>query len=493
MRPLLVAFLSVLLGLPLAAETAAPPPAASTPLPPGLEGTWTGTIRRGAESGAFGLQIFRAKDGVRVGARLWMPLLNAYGSFIGEVKAGEGQLGIPDFGTPLAFDGESLTGHLYLPDLKFSLRRGGELPAEELPPADLPQGPEPAWTYVAGAPLWTTPTVVGTVAYVGDGAGKLHAVDVATGRALWVKDTGAAIHGDVTADGAFLYVANDSGHLLKLARADGAEIWRADLGGAGIRALPSFGGDWDFAHAAAIVADDTVYVGSATGVFHALDAGTGKARWTFATGGKIRAAACLAGDRIAFGSMDRFVYTLDRANGTLIWKFDTGGPVTTRPVLADDKLVIGTRDAALLYALNVRDGTVAWSDFWWLSWIESAPVLADDGLLYIGSSDSRRIRCLEPATGRVRWTAQVWGWSWGTPLVRGDTVYFGTAGAAQYFVSQRASLGALDRATGKLKWRTPLPLLEHAYTAGIAGSLVSAGPFVLAAGLDGTLRALPAP
>lgn len=490
-----LALASILAFTTLAPAADAPAPAAPvtrTVLPDGWEGNWTGEVRRGDETGSFGLQIYRAKDGLRVGARVWMPNLNAYGSFIGLVEMKDGQPAIPGFNTPLHFTGDTLTGHLYLPDLKFTARKGGEFPAEEMPPADLPSGPAPAWTYAAGAALWTTPTVVGDRAYFGDAAGKLHAVNTTTGRAAWVVDLKAAIHGDVTAADEFLYVITDAGVLLKLARADGAEIWRAELGGAGIRSLPSADSEWDFVSPAPVVASDTVYAGSATGVFHALDGATGKPRWTFPTGGKIRAAACVRGDRVHFGSMDRFVYALERASGKLAWKFDTGGPVTTRPVLAGDKLVIGTRDAALLYGLDARDGTVAWNVYFWLSWVESAPVLGDDGLLYIGSSDSRRVRCIEPATGKVRWTTQVWGWTWGTPLVRGDRVYFGTAGAAQYFVSQTASFGALDRATGNLRWRTPLPLLENSYASGVAGSLVSAGPFVLVAGIDGVLRALPA-
>ena len=112
-----------------------------------------------------------------------------------------------------------------------------------------------------------------------------------------------------------------------------------------------------------------------------------------------------------------------------------------------------------------------------------------DGLLYVGASDSRRVRVIEPETGRVRWAAQVWGWTWGTPLVIGDTVYYGTAGAPEYFITQRASLGALDRRTGALKWRKPLPLLAKSYVAGITGSLAYADGKILAANLDGTLAA----
>ena len=130
-------------------------------------------------------------------------------------------------------------------------------------------------------------------------------------------------------------------------------------------------------------------------------------------------------------------------------------------------------------------------DFW-LSWVESTPSLVD-GLLYIGSSDSRRVRAVDPRTGRVLWATQVWGWTWGTPLVSRDSVYYATAGTAQYFITQRPSLGAIDRSTGALKWRASLPLDSRSYVSGVAGSLTYAGGAIVAAGLDGSLIAYAPP
>jgi outer membrane protein assembly factor BamB len=153
-------------------------------------------------------------------------------------------------------------------------------------------------------------------------------------------------------------------------------------------------------------------------------------------------------------------------------------------------VVIGTRDRATLFALDAATGRPAWTVYFWLSWVDSTARLVDD-LLYVGSSDSRRIRVLDPATGRAVWTAQVFGWSWGTPLVIGDRVYYGTGGTDHYFISQRASLGALDRRTGAPLWRRPIANSPDAYISGIAASLAAAGDRILAAGLDGMLTAFP--
>ena len=120
--------------------------------------------------------------------------------------------------------------------------------------------------------------------------------------------------------------------------------------------------------------------------------------------------------------------------------------------------------------------------------MESSPALVE-GVLYIGSSDSRRVRAIDPADGHVLWATQVWGWTWGTPLVIGDMVYYATSGTAKYFITQQASLGALDRKTGALKWRKPVPLREASLFNGYASSLTFADGKIVAAGLDGTWQA----
>ena len=435
----------------------------------------------------------RSEPDGRVLARAWLPNVNAYGSALGWVTVADGRLLVRESNLPLTLVNGVLTGSFYLPDLTFTVQpTTAPFPFEPEPPSVDP-GPAPVWTYQAGAPLWAGPVVAGRIAYFGDAGGKFHALDVRDGHELWSFAAGAPLFGPAVVSGDAVYFAADNGLLYKLSRKTGARLWRATLGGAGVRSLPALGApEWDYLTAAPVVVDDTVYIGSASGVFRALAVGTGATRWSFKTGDKIRAAARVAGDRVFVGSMDHFVYALNRRTGARLWRFDTGSPVTTAPVLAGDRLVVGTRDQATLYALNAADGRELWRVYYWLSWVESTPALVD-GLLYIGASDSRRVRVIEPETGHVRWTVQVLGWTWGTPLVVGDAVYYGTAGAPQYFITQKASLGALDRQTGALKWRKSIPAPEKGYAYGIAGSLAYADGKILVPNLDGTLTAYEVP
>ena len=473
-------------ALALGATLGEPSP---SPVPKDLDGKWWGEMRHGSETGELGLQFERRPDG-RVLVREWMSNLNAYGSPVGRLQFKDGKFFVPEANVALSLKENVLTGSVGSAGLTFSLRRSDtDFPTEPQPPTGQ-TGPDPSWTYKATGSIWASPIADHGIAFVGDSNGTLHAVDAANGKAKWTFRAGGGIFGAAGVRGDALFFAADDGFLYKLNRNTGAQIWRVSIGGADIkRVLPSMeAADWDAHGATPAFQGDVVYIGSANAVLHALDVSTGKPLWHFKTNGKIRAAALATENAVYVGSLDHFIYALDRKTGKEVWRFDTGSPVTTAPVSAGDKVVIGTRDRATLYALDAKNGKPAWEVYYWLSWVESAPVLVDD-LLYIGSSDSRRVRAIDPADGSVLWATQVWGWTWGTPLVVGDTVYYATGGTAKYFITQQASLGALDRKTGALKWRKPIPLPAGALFNGYAGSLTFAGGKIVAAGLDGTLQA----
>jgi outer membrane protein assembly factor BamB len=461
----------------------------SRPVPKDLDGKWWGEVRHRSETGELGLQFERRPDG-RVLVREWMPNLNAYGPPVGWLQLKDGKFFVPEANVTVSLKDDVLSGNVGAADLTFALKRSDKpFPTEPQPPS-VPTGPAPAWSYKATGAIWASPIADHGIVFVGDSNATLHAVDATNGKAKWTFRAGGGIFGAVATRGGALFFAADDGFLYKLNRDTGAQVWRVSIGGGDIkRVLPSMEApDWDARGAAPAFYDEVVYIGAADGVLHALDIGTGKPLWHFKTNGKIRAAALATENAVYVGSLDHSIYALDRKTGKELWRFDTGSPVTTAPALARDKVVIGTRDRATLYALDAKSGKPVWEVYYWLSWVESSPTFVD-GVLYIGSSDSRRVRAINLTDGHVLWATQVWGWTWGTPLVVGDMVYYATGGTAKYFITQQASLGALDRKTGALKWRKPIPLLEGALFNGYAGSLVYTDGKVVAGDLGGTLRA----
>jgi len=110
---------------------------------------------------------------------------------------------------------------------------------------------------------------------------------------------------------------------------------------------------------------------------------------------------------------------------------------------------------------------------------------------YIGSSDLRGVSTLAPAAGGVFWRWAVYGWTWGTRAVTADRLYVGAAGGRPYFLNHVASFSVVDRKTGRLLRRWPLPEVAGAHQWGIAGSPVVAGDLVVVATIDGGLLAFP--
>ncbi len=101
------------------------------------------------------------------------------------------------------------------------------------------------------------------------------------------------------------------------------------------------------------------------------------------------------------------------------------------------------------------------------------------------------VSALDPTNGKVLWRTDVYGWTFGTPLLVGDKVFAGAAGGEPYFIRHVASLSVLDRATGGLLRRYPLPEVPGAHQWGIAGSPVLAGDLVVVSTIQGGVMAFP--
>ena len=202
----------------------------------------------------------------------------------------------------------------------------------------------------------------------------------------------------------------------------------------------------------------------------------------------MRTGAARGADAIVFGDHAGHVHALALADGATRWTFDTGAPVDAIPAVHDGAVIVGNRGYGL-YALDAASGTERWKSYFWGSWVESGATVAD-GVVYVGSSDLRRVSAISPDDGRPLWRTDVRGWSWGTPLLDGDVIYAGAAGGTPYFIEHHAGLAVLARDDGRLLARWPLPD-GGGHQWGIAGSPVDGGDVVLVTTIDGALLAFP--
>jgi outer membrane protein assembly factor BamB len=82
-------------------------------------------------------------------------------------------------------------------------------------------------------------------------------------------------------------------------------------------------------------------------MIHALDAKTGKARWTFTTSARVESSPAISGARVFVGSSDGRLYVLDLLKGGKLWEFDAGAAITASPAIAAGRVVIGSHDGRL--------------------------------------------------------------------------------------------------------------------------------------------------
>jgi outer membrane protein assembly factor BamB len=254
-----------------------------------------------------------------------------------------------------------------------------------------------AWKYQASAPIETAPVIANGVAYVGDTAGKVIAIDVHNGAGLWTSSlpSEGTPGGSLAVDAArgLVFVGADDGTLDAISTFRGKLKWTAAVGGhvsspvvgdreiyatsstGVVEAVSELTGSksWSVHLQSTISAapsldttTNTLVVGESNGDVVALAANSGASRWTYASGGAIGAPAMVAGDTVYFGSGNS-VFALNEKTGAKIWSYRTGGAVADTPLLTNSytagqpvpDLLIGAGDGSL-YRLGARNGSLVW-------------------------------------------------------------------------------------------------------------------------------------
>jgi outer membrane protein assembly factor BamB len=130
---------------------------------------------------------------------------------------------------------------------------------------------------------------------------------------------------------------------------------------------------------APVVAGGLVFVGGHDGIVRAIDASSGKVRWTAYTGGAVFYPPTIAAGRALVGSGDGWVYAFEAASGRQLWRFRAAPMERRIPVFG-----------ALLS-----------------TWPAASGVLVDQGTAYVAAGindfDGTHVYALDAATGRLRW------------------------------------------------------------------------------------------
>ena len=214
-------------------------------------------------------------------------------------------------------------------------------------------GVDPAWDAIAGSAIGTSAAVASGVAYEGDSAGQVMAVDVHTGTTLWTwqDPSGEPIDGAPTIDPKLgqVMVGTADGSVVALTTA-GALRWTASLTGSAD---------------APVVSGGLVYVSSSDGAAGAVTAfaeSTGALSWSSSLPGPATSAVAVdpTGGVVAVGGTDGTMTALSSSDGSLLWTFAAGGALESSPVIVDGSIFVGSADDSL-YALSETTGSTRWT------------------------------------------------------------------------------------------------------------------------------------
>jgi outer membrane protein assembly factor BamB len=178
-----------------------------------------------------------------------------------------------------------------------------------------------AWAWRTGGMVHSSPALAGGNIVVGSWDGAVYALDAQTGEQRWRHQTGVeqktsimfGIQASPAVDGDTVYVGSRDGFLYALDAAGGQPKWRYDAQGSWVVGTPAVDGD-------------SVYVGTSdTGLLLALDKRTGRERYRFETKVWTFASPLRVGDVVVAASMKGELHALDATTGKARWSWRSPG------------------------------------------------------------------------------------------------------------------------------------------------------------------------
>lgn len=291
-----------------------------------------------------------------------------------------------------------------------------------------------AWEYDASAGFGPySGAISGGYLFVGNLAGEVHVIEIATGRPVGSCDFGTSIAGSPIIDRGEMYVAlsRSDESVLAYNLVTGTVDWRAKVGD--IETSP-------------LLIGRKLYVTTMQGTLVCIDCSDGRIAWTFSLPARvrtriIRSSPASDGERIIFGADDGALYAVGADDGALQWSAKTGATIVASPSVALGKVFVGSLDKTF-YAFDARTGARVWKQPLGSNIFASQAV--NDRSVFVGTS-GHYVYSLDAQTGSIVWRAATTSVVNSPPLVSGSVVYVGCLDKTLY---------AYAAGTGELLWQT---------------------------------------
>lgn len=297
------------------------------------------------------------------------------------------------------------------------------------------------WTFAMGQ-TFNTPVFAHNVVYTASSDDTLSAVSALSGKQIWSYSRPDSRNAWLALNGTELYVADRGGYLFALDAATGKARWSA-----------APGSDARIFSSPPAAAGGLVYVSSGAippstrGALYAFDAATGELRWTVQTGFAAYGAPVVANGVVYDASADGVIHALSAASGANVWSAKVSAGFTAGAALANGALYVTGQDGKL-YAVKASNGALIWSAVLGGAQggaINSEPTVMD-GAVYVVTTGAV-IASYSAISGKLNWSEMTGSPSSSTPLVAGDALIVG---------DQNGNLTAYNAYDGSRAWRASL-------------------------------------
>lgn len=276
------------------------------------------------------------------------------------------------------------------------------------------------WKYDQDQLIEFAPIIAGNRLYFIDNDGVFVALNKDTGKVVWKKQLGK-LNASSPAywRGTLLAVNLEPPQAMGVRARDGKVLWK--------RSLPAR------AESSPLVIGSTMYFGSESGDFFALNARTGKTRWQIKVDGGVKAAPAYSKGTLYVGDYAGQMYGIRAKDGAIRWKTgDLGsglgsGRFYSTPAVAFGRVYAGNVDGRV-YSFDRQTGEIAWT-FSAGDYVYSGVAAADGPRIkpsvYFGSHD-KHVYALRADNGKLIWKARPGGQVSGPATVIGTVAYFST-------------------------------------------------------------------
>jgi len=275
------------------------------------------------------------------------------------------------------------------------------------------------WEFKTKGEFLASPVLSSETIYVGSTDHFLYALDAESGRVRWKYDTGSPVLATAAVTQGVVCIGS-SGTIYGIDTVSGKMKWTQPVEA--------------FFQSKAASDTDSFYLGGWNNALIAVDAATGRPRWTTKMGSTFYYSPAISSPAVADGrvyicSNDGVLHSVLAASGKEVWSVHA--PAGSDPfgyssptVVGSQVLVAGLGDNGNVYSFATSNGKLTWSVSTEQPIYDSSPGLAPDGKSMAIIGVRGRVSVLDTRTGK-----RLWGYELGpgnvfsTPEYDGDTVY----------------------------------------------------------------------